>query len=49
MSRHDPMRWWEWLLLATLIATGIGISCAYHACANGNWKCGLPGVECRKL
>jgi hypothetical protein len=44
-----PMRWYDWVFLVAIVMAAVLISCTYHACVGNNWRCGLPGVNCRRL
>lgn len=36
-------------VVVALLAVVLGASCAYARWVYGDWKCGMPGVKCRKV
>lgn len=42
--------WWVDLLILLLLLAIIGVLGAAHGYfAYGDWRCGMPGVHCRKI
>lgn len=46
----DRNPWWvDTILLIVIVGIVLGLSAARAHWAYGDWKCGMPGVHCRKL
>ena len=43
------LTWLEIAVLVLLLLACMGISCLYAHFTYGDWTCGLPSVECRKV
>lgn len=39
----------HWLIGTIVAVVALALTALYAHCTYGDWTCGLPGVECRKL
>ena len=57
MRKPRLHRFWWWLsvdgvvwgVFVLVLAGILGIAAAWGSWMHGDWKCGMPGVQCRKV